>query len=44
MTPYTATGVGDLILTGFLFGFGFAIAQTLWSLLVSLVQSRRNPP
>ncbi len=31
-----------LILSGFLFGFGFAIAQTLWSALMGLV-NRRNP-
>ena len=37
-------GWENLIVTGFLFGFGFAIAQTLWSLLVGLVQRATNRP
>jgi hypothetical protein len=32
-----------LIVTGFLFGFGFAIAQWVWSALVSLVNRPRKP-
>lgn len=36
-------GWEGLIVSGFLFGFGFAMAQTLWGLLCSLVP-RRNPP
>ncbi len=31
----------NMILTGFLFGLGFAIAQTLWGLLMSL--ANRQP-
>ncbi len=36
MTPLVGNGWLELILTGLLFGFGFAIGQTLWGLLVSL--------
>jgi len=32
-----------LIVTGLLFGFGFAIGQTLWGAIIGLVQRRQQP-
>jgi len=34
----------ELVVTGFLFGFGFAVAQSLWALVVvvGLVQRRKH--
>jgi hypothetical protein len=40
-TVVTVGGAIDMILTGLLFGFGFAIAQTLWGAIVNAL--RRKP-
>ena len=42
MTPFTPAGSAELIVTGFLFGFGFAIGQALWAALVALANRRKE--